>query len=61
MKCCNKELGNLFIEKDGKIMISGKVAFHFYDTHGLPTEVTEWAVNNWRYREGSRLRHNLSA
>jgi len=47
MKCpkCEVELGDLFVEKDGKAMISGKVAFHFWDTHGLPYEATELAVN----------------
>ena len=47
MKCpeCKVELGNLFVKKDGKIMISGKWAFHLYDTHGFPIETTEMVIN----------------
>ncbi len=45
MICCNRELGELFVEKKGRWFISGKVGFHLYDTHGLPIEVTEYAIN----------------
>lgn len=45
IRCCKENLGTLFIKKKGKYVISGKVAFHFYDTHGLPVEVTEWAIS----------------
>ena len=53
MKCseCKTELGDLFVERDGRIMISGVVAFHLYDTHGLPIEVTEIVINDRLNRE----------
>ena len=45
IKCCHKDWGPLFVKKKGKWLISGKLVFHLYDTHGLPVEVTEYAVN----------------
>jgi len=43
--CCGKKLGELIVRKGNRYYISGKVAFHLYDTHGLPVEVTEMYVN----------------
>jgi len=47
MKCpkCRVELGKLFVLKDGKTIISGKWAFHLWDTHGIPVEMTEAIIN----------------
>jgi len=44
-KCKKAELGELFIYKDGEVKISGKVAFHLYNTHGLPPEILKDAIN----------------
>jgi len=47
MKCpkCKIELGDLFVFTDGEFKISGKVAFHLWDTHGIPVEMTEAIIN----------------
>lgn len=36
---------DIFIIKDGEIMISGEFAFYMYDTLGIPPEVTERCIN----------------
>lgn len=47
--CCGRDWGALFVKKNGGYFISGKVAFHLYDTHGVPIEITEYAVTKvWR-------------
>ena len=35
----------VLIDKEGKTYISGELAFHFWDTHGLPVEITEEWIN----------------
>jgi len=35
---------------NGEIKISGKWAFYFYDTYGIPVEIFELVVNEWLRR-----------
>jgi alanyl-tRNA synthetase len=45
-ECCKKLLNKpIFIFKNNKIMISGELSFHLFDTHGIPLEIIEYGFN----------------
>ena len=52
---CKRNVGPLFVIKHRKLLISGKLAFHLQDTHGIMVEMLSDmvinALNERKYEE----------